>query len=124
MVSPLGEFAPSNKMLDWLLEPTDPSPRYRTLTQVLGCPEGDPQVLASRTAIPQASLALQSLLDTPPDPGLEDPRWFRLTFPLAHSADLLQWLAVLVEAGFEDDPILDSARLVYAQETQRRPMAS
>jgi hypothetical protein len=53
--------------------------------------------------------AVRSLLDTPPDPVQHDPRWFRLTFPLAHSADLLQWLAVLVKAGWGDDPRLDVA---------------
>jgi hypothetical protein len=53
--------------------------------------------------------AVQSLLEAPPDPLCDDPRWFRLTFPLARGTDLLQWLAVLVEAGCQDDPRLDIA---------------
>jgi hypothetical protein len=53
--------------------------------------------------------ALESLLDAPPDPERDDPRWFQLTFPLAHSADLLQWLTVLAETGCGDDPRLDVA---------------
>jgi hypothetical protein len=39
----------------------------------------------------------------------DDSRWFRLTFPLAHTADLLQWLAVLSEAGCGEDPRLNVA---------------
>jgi hypothetical protein len=53
--------------------------------------------------------AVQALLDAPPDPVRDDPRWFQLTFPLARSADLLQWLAVLLEAGCGDDPRLEVA---------------
>jgi hypothetical protein len=59
--------------------------------------------------------AVQSLLNAPPDPVKNDASWFRLTFPLAHSADLLQWLSVLVEAGCGDDARLDGARAWLAR---------
>ena len=54
--------------------------------------------------------AIESLLARPPDLERDDPRWFRLTFPLAQTADLLQWLSVLTEAGCGDDPRLAFAR--------------
>ncbi len=50
------------------------------------------------------------LLDAPPERWGDDPRWFRLTFPLTEGADLLQWMAVLVDAGYGDDPRLAPAR--------------
>jgi hypothetical protein len=260
MVSPLDESGASGETLSWLLEPRDPSPRYLTLTRLLGCPESEPQVLVSRAAIPEASpaqdillaqypqgywmhpgigfspryratlwqilflaqlgvdrsesldravrhlfeanqredgafraskerhdtpislngsllwalemlgygdeaeverawcwlaqrvddhgfgapcrpgemrgggavkvlwaanavpeyrqagaveglrdAAVRSLLEAPPDPARDDPRWFRLIFPLTLEADLLQWLAVLVGAGCGDDPRLGAA---------------
>ncbi len=55
-------------------------------------------------------VAAESLLTHPPHPKRDDPRWFRLTFPLAHAADLLQWLSVLTEAGYGSDPRLAFAR--------------
>jgi hypothetical protein len=83
------------------------------------CPWGAVKVLWAANAVREGretdaleslrQAAIQSLLDGPPDPGQDDGRWFRLTFPLAHSADLLQWLAVLVEGGCEDDSRLKFA---------------
>jgi hypothetical protein len=40
------------KVLNWLLEPDQPSVRYRTLTELLDRPESDPDVRAARRAIP------------------------------------------------------------------------
>lgn len=59
------------------------------------------------------------LLDAPPKRGSGDASWFRLTFPLTEGADLLQWLAVLVDAGYGDDPRLAPARSWLAR--KRRP---
>lgn len=39
-------------LLDWLLEPENPSARYLTLTRLLGRSEDDPDVAAARAAIP------------------------------------------------------------------------
>ncbi|MFQ6057467.1 MAG: nitrogen fixation protein NifH [Anaerolineae bacterium] len=36
---------------DWLLEPENPSVRYRTLTELLNRPQDDPEVIAARAAI-------------------------------------------------------------------------
>ena len=38
--------------LDWLLEPENPSIRYRTLVELLGAPKDDPEVQQARAAIP------------------------------------------------------------------------
>jgi len=57
-----------------------------------------------------ARLAVHALLEKPPSSGASDPRWYELTFPLMESADLLQWLRVLVAAGYEKYPALDFAR--------------
>jgi hypothetical protein len=83
------------------------------------CPWGAVKVLWAVNAVPEGrqmvaveslrDAAVQALLEAPPDPVQDDPRWFQLAFPLAHSADLLQWLAVLVEAGWGSDPRLDLA---------------
>jgi hypothetical protein len=62
------------------------------------------------TLDPVREAAAASLLAHPPDPAHDDPRWFGLTFPLAHAADLLQWLSVLTGAGHADDPRLACAR--------------
>jgi len=59
------------------------------------------------------------LLGAPPQRGAADPSWFHLTFPLTEGADLLQWLAVLVDAGYGDDPRLAPARSWLAR--KRRP---
>jgi hypothetical protein len=82
-------------------------------------PSGAVNVLWAANAVPEGrrrgaveslrDAAVQSLLDAPPDPARDDPGRFRLTFPLAHSVDPLQWLAVLAEAGCGDDPRLDVA---------------
>jgi hypothetical protein len=41
-----------DRVLEWLLEPDQPSVRYRTLTELLGRRESDPAVRAARRAIP------------------------------------------------------------------------
>jgi hypothetical protein len=46
--------------LDWLLEPENPSVRYRTLTELLGAPKDDPEVRKARAAIPD-SLPVQKI---------------------------------------------------------------
>jgi hypothetical protein len=61
MVPALDESPTFDKTLRWLLEPSDPSSRYLTLTRVLGHPESDPDVRVSRAAIPKASPAREIL---------------------------------------------------------------
>jgi hypothetical protein len=44
----------NQNILDWLLEPENPSVRYRTLTELLDCPPSDPQVQEARAQIPSS----------------------------------------------------------------------
>ena len=44
---------PPNPVLTWLLEPSQPSIRYLTLTQVMGRRASDPEVRAARAKIPE-----------------------------------------------------------------------
>ena len=46
--------ARSRTAVDWLLEEEEPSIRYLTLTQLLGKPEKDPAVKATRKRIGEA----------------------------------------------------------------------
>ena len=48
-------------VLDWLLDPSEPSPRYLTLHRLLGRPIGDPDVVAAREAIVRHPPARQIL---------------------------------------------------------------
>ena len=48
-------------VLDWLLDPAQPSPRYLTLRELLGRPEDDPEVVAAREAIVHLPPARQIL---------------------------------------------------------------
>lgn len=54
-------------VLDWLLQPADPSVRYRALAELLGCPAHDPGVLAAREAIPQSPPVVGLLEKMHPD---------------------------------------------------------
>jgi hypothetical protein len=64
-------------------------------------------------------IAARALLENPPDPKRSDPRWFQLTFPLTDTADVLQWIEVLVDAGRGGDLRLSAARAWLAH--KRRP---
>jgi len=48
--------------LSWLLEPSDPSVRYRTYTELLGLSAAAPEAVSARTAIP-ASADVRGILD-------------------------------------------------------------
>lgn len=92
-----------------------------TYAEGKACPWAAVKVLRATNVVPEdrRTLGMEMLNDTAaglllddvPDPAQDDDdRWFRLTFPLAHSADLLQWLAVLVEAGYGQDRRVGPAR--------------
>jgi hypothetical protein len=114
-----GDTPPVRRAWAWLAQHVDNCGFGTTHGKREVCPWGAVKVLWAANAVSEGrrvgvveSLrhgAVQSLLATPPDPVRADPRWFQLTYPLAHSADLLQWLAVLVDAGCGDDPCLDVA---------------
>ena len=54
-------------VLDWLLESADPSVRYRTLTDLLGAPSTDPEVVATRAEIASSAAARRILEKMHPD---------------------------------------------------------
>ncbi|MCI4338963.1 MAG: hypothetical protein L3J68_01340 [Thermoplasmata archaeon] len=58
---------PSRKVLDWLLAEDQPSIRYRTLTELLGRPERDPEVRAAKTRIPETGWAAEILAERSPE---------------------------------------------------------
>lgn len=51
----------SRKVLDWLLADDQPAMRYRTLTELLGKPERDPEVRAAKARIPSTGWAAEIL---------------------------------------------------------------
>jgi hypothetical protein len=58
---------PTRKVRDWLLDEAQPAVRYRTLTELLGRPESDPEVRAAKAEIPRTGWAAQILAER--DPG-------------------------------------------------------
>ncbi len=62
MASVVGEAWPRDPVLTWLLEPSNPSARTLTLTELLGRPDDDRDVLTSRAAIPSTRPARDILL--------------------------------------------------------------
>ena len=52
---------------DWLLEPENPSVRYRTLTELLGAPQDDPSVHQARAAIVESKAVQKIFAKMHPD---------------------------------------------------------
>ncbi len=52
---------PDQRVLDWLLEPEQPSIRYLTLTRLLGRKERDPEVRETKARIPRAGWGAEIL---------------------------------------------------------------
>ena len=53
----------SERVIDWLLDPSQPSVRYRTFTELLGRPESDAEVRAARAEIPRRGWAADILAE-------------------------------------------------------------
>jgi len=51
----------SNRVIDWLLEEEQPSVRYRTMVDLLGRKESDPEVLSARARIARTGWAIDLL---------------------------------------------------------------
>ncbi len=51
----------NNKVLDWLLEPEQPSVRYLALTQLLGKKENDAEVRKAKARIPTTGWVADTL---------------------------------------------------------------
>jgi hypothetical protein len=54
------------RVLEWLLEPEQPSVRYRTLTELLDRPQSDPDVRVARRAIPTTGWVAEILSERNP----------------------------------------------------------
>jgi hypothetical protein len=67
---------PSQRVLDWLLEPEEPAVRYRTLRELLGRPESDPEVRSARTAITRTGWAADLLAERGANGGWEEGRQY------------------------------------------------
>lgn len=63
MTKPVVASVVSKPVLDWLLEESQPSVRYRTLTELLGRPENDADAREARKEIPEKGWAASILAD-------------------------------------------------------------
>jgi len=122
-----GDAEPVQRAWAWLAQTVEAGGLGATYRDGEMCPWAAVKVLWATSAVPEgrrhgavrflSQAAAELLLDEPPDPlgvrtgtpPMESRDWHRLTFPLAHSADLLQWLEVLVAVGHGDDPRLEPA---------------
>jgi len=69
---PLGRSKVDRAVLAWLLEKDEPSIRYRTLTEVLGRPENDPEVREALALVPERGWAAKILAARKPGGGWDD----------------------------------------------------
>jgi hypothetical protein len=85
---------PRDKVLNWLLEPDQPSVRYLTLTQLLGRKETDSDVRDAKARIPKVGWAADMLARRDPggwwvrDRGWLEPRFLGTHWNLLALADL------------------------------------
>jgi Prenyltransferase and squalene oxidase repeat len=63
----------SRKVLDWLLDPEEPSMRYRTLRELLGKAETDSEVRAARARIPEVGWGASILARRAPGGWWDNP---------------------------------------------------
>lgn len=84
-----------DKVLDWLLEPNQPSIRYLALTQLLGKRESDPDVREAKRRVPKAGWAAEMLARR--DPG---GWWVRDAHPMTPKYVAMNWnLLALSDLG-------------------------
>ncbi len=124
-----GDAVEVRRAWSWLAKTVEDHGLAGTYADGEVCPWAAVKVLWATSAVPErrrtggvralSDTAAALLLDDAPDPATDDSRWFRLTFPLAHSADLLQWLEALIGAGYGDEPRLDAARSWVADKRLR-----
>ncbi len=83
-----------DQVLDWLLEPDQPSIRYLTLTQLLGRKESDPEVKAAKARIPKVGWAADILAKRDPagwwvrDAHPMNPKYLAMNWNLLALSDL------------------------------------
>jgi hypothetical protein len=108
-------------VLDWLLEPENPSVRYRTMTELLGLPKDDPEVQKTRAAIPKSKPVLKIFKKMHPD-GYWLHRGLGAGVSYAMSGSTHFVLAYLAELGLdrEDERIVRAVdRYLSLQEPDR-----
>ena len=87
-------------VIDWLLEPNQPSVRYYALTDLLGCKENDPEVRAARAQISRTGWAREILRYQKPGGYWErhEPKtvreWLRFLWFPEHSSTV--WRAIVL----------------------------
>jgi len=59
--------------IEWLLEESNPSVRYFTLRDIIGKTRGDPQIVATKQAIPQSNVVKKILQKQNPEGYWEEP---------------------------------------------------
>jgi hypothetical protein len=84
----------AGSVVDWLLEDSQPSVRYLTLTRLLRTPDSDPEVRATRARIPGVGWAADLLADQlsnggwPSDKSLYWPKYLSTNWKLLVLSDL------------------------------------
>jgi hypothetical protein len=82
------------RVLDWLLEPEQPAVRYRTLTELVGRPESDPEVQEAKRRIPTVGWASEILARRSPggwwvsEESLYVPKYLSTNWQMLVLADL------------------------------------
>jgi hypothetical protein len=112
-VNPPTDLASSGadrRVIDWLLEGSQPSVRYHTLTELLGKTEKDPEVKRARMEIPRTGWAKDIL-----DKQLPGGSWVHeknLFSPTFHATFWM--LLILSDLGItRDDPRIDKASRLW-----------
>ncbi|MDG6955522.1 MAG: hypothetical protein JRN70_03055 [Nitrososphaerota archaeon] len=99
-------MTPPGSVIGWLLEENQPSVRYLALSELLGRPEGDPEVEAARAAIPELGWAKAILEEQKPKGHWEGEQ--SLYYPKYMSTNWM--LLVLSDLGVtKADPRIEKA---------------
>ena len=109
-------------VLDWLLEPENPSVRYRTLTELLRIPKNDPEAQMARAAIPESPVVKHIFTKMHPD-GYWLHRGVGAGVSYAMSGSTHFVLAYLAELGLdrEDDRIARAVERYLSLKEPDRP---
>jgi hypothetical protein len=91
---------PLESVQEWLLDPVNPSLRYRTLTGLLDLPTGDPLVVQARAAIPESQVVRKIFSRMQPDGyWLHNGKGAGIGYALPDSTHFI--LAYLAELGMD-----------------------
>jgi hypothetical protein len=101
--------------IPWLLEPENPSVRYQTLTDILGRPADDPEVLEARAAIPACSPVVELLAAQK-----RDGYWVKRDYYLPKNYGTFWVLSVLADLGLtaEDEHIRRGCEFIFTYQRE------